>query len=161
MFLLPGTAPVLLNIKSYTVAQDCIEQICGHLGIYNLLEQNEYTIYYAVESEKKARPLGRHEFICDIISELTKLNYDFYLIFKRNMWFFPLRFENTNNNNNDSYLDMMFNQIVADFNDGLIVQSESTTISSSSLNDKEFNMNIAFLTALLFKAYEKCDPTNR
>ena len=27
MFLLPGTAPVLLNIKSYTVVQDCIDLI--------------------------------------------------------------------------------------------------------------------------------------
>jgi hypothetical protein len=52
MFLLPGGVPILLNVRSYTVVQDCIEQICGHLGIQNSLEQYEYSIYYVVEAGK-------------------------------------------------------------------------------------------------------------
>ena len=30
--------------------QDCIEQICGHLGVENQLEQYEFAIYYVVEA---------------------------------------------------------------------------------------------------------------
>lgn len=92
-----------------------------HLGITNQIEQNEFAIYYAVELEKKARPLSRSEYIFDVTTELNKLNYDFYLIFKRVLWFFPIRTEF------DNYVDMMFNQILPDYNEGLIVDIDSTS----------------------------------
>lgn len=78
MFLLPGGVPILLNIRSYTVitillnvyfryeifnryllkvVQDCIEQICAHLGVQNSLEQLEYSIYYVVEAGLKTTAL--------------------------------------------------------------------------------------------------------
>ncbi len=50
MFLLPGGVPILLNIRSCSVVQDCIDQICGHLGVQNPLEQYEFAIYYVVEA---------------------------------------------------------------------------------------------------------------
>jgi hypothetical protein len=50
MFLLPGGVPILLNIRSCTVVQDCIEQICGHLCVQSPLEQYEFAIYYVVEA---------------------------------------------------------------------------------------------------------------
>lgn len=115
MFLLPGGVPILLNIRSCTVVQDCIDQICGHLGIHDSLEQHEFSIYYVVEAEKAARPLDRAEYIFDVITELTKLNNEYYLIFKRVLWHYPLRLEL------DSYIDMIYNQVLPDFVEGLVL----------------------------------------
>lgn len=124
MFLLPGGVPILLNIRSCTVVQDCIEQICGHLGIQNVLEQYEFAIYYVVEAEKTARPLNRGEYIFDVITELTKLNNEFYLIFKRILWYFPLHFDA------DSFIDMMYNQILPDYVEGLVISINNNKISN-------------------------------
>jgi myosin XV len=137
------------------VVQDCIEQICGHLGVQNSLEQYEFAIYYVVEAgkyfpfksakpnlikfldyilfignllEKAARPLNRCEYIFDVITELTKLNNEFYLIFKRILWYFPLRLES------DPYIDMMYNQILPDYVEGLVVVTNSNNKLSSHLN---------------------------
>lgn len=98
------------------------------MGIFNQLEQNEFSIYYAVESEKKARPLNRREYVYDVTTELKKLDFDFYLIFKRVFWFYPLKFEN------DAFIDMMYNQILPDFSEGLIVEMES------NIDEPEFNV---------------------
>ena len=87
MFLLPGGIPLLLNIRSCTVVLDCLEQICLHLGISNKLEQQEFAIYYVVEADKAARPLNRCEYLFDVVAELSKLANDFYLIFKRVLWY--------------------------------------------------------------------------
>ena len=102
------------------------------MGILNSLEQKEFSIYCAVESEKKARPLNRSEYISDITTELNKLNLDFYLIFKRVLWFYPLKFER------DAYIDMMYNQILPDFREGFIVETES------NLDESEFNVNFIY-----------------
>jgi myosin-15 len=126
-----------LSFKTFElkVVQDCIEQICFHLGTNSVIEQYEYAIYYVVESglisllsfkfpflhffskqiEKTARPLNRCEYIFDIVTELSKLNNEFYLIFKRILWFFPLKFET------EGFVDMMYNQIIPDYLEGLIV----------------------------------------
>jgi myosin XV len=146
MFLLPGGVPILLNIRSYTVVNDCIENICHHLGVDNQLEHCEFAIYYVVEAEKAARPLNRGEYIFDIITELTKLNNEFYLIFKRVLWFFPLRYEP------DSYIDMMYNQILPDYIEGLMITSDK---NEQCLSDHHLNNDLALLSALQFKANDK------
>ncbi len=119
------------------------------MGVENVFEQYEFAIYYVVEAgnnrhslslllfcslyrlnfifpnfkqkEKAARPLNRCEYIFDVITELTKLNNEFYLIFKRILWYFPLRLDI------DGYIDMIYNQILPDYVEGLVVVINSIT----------------------------------
>lgn len=149
MFLLPGGIPILLNIRSCTVVLDCIEQICVHLGIANKLEQHEFAIYYVVEADKAARPLNRCEYVFDVVTELSKLENEFYLIFKRVLWYFPIRLEL------DSYIDMMYNQILPDFCEGLVVISTSENKLTSHLNN-----DIALLSALKHKSEDRSAKPN-
>ena len=117
------------------MVQDCIEQICGHLGVENLLEQYEFAIYYVVEAEKAARPLNRCEYIFDVITELTKLNNEFYLIFKRILWYFPLKLEF------DGYIDMVFNQILPDYVEGLVVVTNGNKLAPHVNVSRTFSLN--------------------
>lgn len=82
-----------------------------------------YKIFAFLE-EKAARPLNRSEYIFDIITELTKLNNEFYLIFKRILWYFPLKFDC------ESYIDMMFNQILPDYVEGLVIVTDMNKLSN-------------------------------
>lgn len=53
MFILPGGTPILLNIRSYTVVQDCINELAEHLGVQDTstsYEPLEFAIYYVVEA---------------------------------------------------------------------------------------------------------------
>ncbi len=71
-----------------------------------------------------ARPLNRCEYLFDVITELSKLENEFYLIFKRVLWYFPLRFEI------DNYIDMMYNQILPDYAEGLVVVNNENKLSN-------------------------------
>lgn len=69
--------------------------------------------------------MNRCEYIFDVITELTKLNNEFYLIFKRILWHFPLRLES------DGYIDMMYNQILPDYAEGLVVITHMKKLNSN------------------------------
>ena len=119
------------------------------------------------QTEKAARPLNRCEYIFDVITELTKLNNEFYLIFKRILWYYPLRLES------DGYIDMMYNQILPDYAEGLVVVTNSSKLGnhlnvsvqrvSSVYLERSSHSNllllqqndVALLSALQFKANDK------
>jgi hypothetical protein len=95
---------------------------------------------YNFSPEKAARPLNRCEYIFDVITELTKLNNEFYLIFKRILWYFPLKLEL------ESYIDMMFNQILPDYVEGLVVQT-------SQSDQSDIYVNICYFYFVLLSRY--------
>ena len=76
--------------------------------------------------EKTARPLNRREYVFDIITELTKLKNEFYLIFKRILWNFPLKFDSK------LYIDMIYNQVMPDFIDGLLIETDNDKLTQES-----------------------------
>lgn len=91
---------------------------------YELESKNKFLLLlWGGVIEKAARPLNRCEYIFDVITELTKLNNEFYLIFKRILWYFPLKYDS------DPYIDMMFNQILPDYVEGLIVVTSANKLS--------------------------------
>jgi len=63
---------------------------------------------------------------------LTKLNNEFYLIFKRILWYFPLKFDLV-----DGYIDMIFNQILPDYVEGLVVVTNNIDNNSANVNNKQ------------------------
>jgi len=96
-----------------------------------------------VEADKAARPLNRCEYVFDVVTELSKMENEFYLIFKRVLWYFPIRLEL------DSYIDMMYIQILPDFIEGLVVVTSKHEELSHLSND------IALLAALKWKSEDR------
>jgi len=78
-----------------------------------------------------------------VVTELSKIENEFYLIFKRVLWYFPIRLEL------DNYIDMMYNQILPDFIEGLVVVTSNREDLSYSSND------IALLAALKWKSDDR------
>jgi myosin-15 len=54
--------------------------------------------------------------VFDIITELSKMNNQFHLIFKRVLWYSPLRLDS------EYYVDMIYNQVLPDYVDGMLLQ---------------------------------------
>ncbi len=86
-----------------------------------------------------ARPLNRCEYLFDVITELSKLENEFYLIFKRVLWYFPLRFEM------DNFIDMMYNQLLPDYSEGLVVITNETKLT----NHLNVQLTLYFTTSIL------------
>jgi hypothetical protein len=79
-------------------------------------------MFHFIFKERTARPLNRREYLFDIITELTKLNNEFHLIYKRVLWYTPLRFDS------EFYVDMVYNQILPDYVDGLLLQFDLASL---------------------------------
>lgn len=85
-----------------------------------------------MKTERIARPLNRREYIFDVITELNKNNTEYHLIFKRILWYFPLKFES------ESYVDMIYNQIMPDYLEGLLLEAD---VNKLTQNDNKLMVN--------------------
>jgi myosin-15 len=116
MCVLPGGATVVLNIRSCSVVQDAIDQICTRLEINDASEKEEFSVFYVVESENRYCPLQPEDYIFDITSELTNQKKQFYLLFQRSSWVFNIHMEG-----NALYIDVMFYTVIMDYRDGFFL----------------------------------------
>lgn len=85
-------------------------------------------------------PLNGDEYILDITTELIKSHRQYFLIFCRSIWHYPLRLDNK------LYIEVIFNQIAPDYLEGLLLvlggsssgagrktrSSSSSSVSSTS-----------------------------
>lgn len=142
--VLPGGAPVMLNIRSSSVVLDAIDQICNTLGIYGELQKEEFTIFYVIDSENRYCSLKPEEYIFDLTTELTNQKKVFYLLFQRTSWVFPLQREA-----NQMFIDMMYEQCRPDYQDGFLLSVPTNSLPYHVKNE------IALLAALQFRADEK------
>ena len=78
-------------------------------------------------------PINRDEYILDITTELIKNGQIFYLIFCRSVWYHPLRLDCK------LYIEVIFNQVVPDYLEGLllVLSSNKTVKSSQDSPDEE------------------------
>ena len=88
-------------------------------------------IYF--KTDKAARPLNRCEYLFDVITELNKLDNEFYLIFKRVLWYFPLRLEI---DSSVDMIEMMYNQILPDYIEGLVLVTDENKLT--------LNLNVVY-----------------
>jgi len=116
MCVLPGGANVVLNIRSCSVVQDAIDQICTRLEINDAVEKEEYSIFYVIESEDRYSPLKPEDYIFDITSELTNQKKQFYLLFQRSSWVFNIHLDG-----NIQYIDVMYHAVIMDYHDGFFL----------------------------------------
>lgn len=56
--------------------------------------------------ENRYCPLNRDEYMFDITTELANQKKEFYLLFQRTTWVFPLQLENV-----PQYTDVMYHQV--------------------------------------------------
>ncbi len=127
----------LLCGRSWWVLFSMFVQFLSHFEIF----------WIKKKKEKAARPLNRCEYIFDVITELTKLNNEFYLIFKRILWYFPLKLEIV-----DGYIDMIFNQILPDYVEGLVVV---TSNGNGNNNGKQTPTASAHVNVILVVSLKK------
>lgn len=116
IYRLPGGTERVINTKSTTVVEDIIYEICSNmLSIVDPDEMLEFSLYCIADGDLYTMPLNRDEYILDITTELIKNHQQYFLIFCRSIWHFPLRLESK------LYIEVIFNQIAPDYLEGLLL----------------------------------------
>ncbi|KAK6169157.1 hypothetical protein SNE40_020262 [Patella caerulea] len=132
----------MLQVKSCTVVLDAIEDICRNLSIVDPVEFEEYTLFLR-SRDGGIKKLGREEYILDITSECLRKKIEYDLIFQRTVWFFPVH-----HNDNEIYINLLFQQCVLDYLDGLLIEMPNGVPSRETMED------IVTIGALLYKSKE-------
>jgi len=116
IYRLPGGTERVINTKSSTVVEDIIQEICSNmLGVDDQDEMLEFSLYCIADGDLYTMPLNRDEYILDITTELIKNHQQYFLIFCRSIWHYPLRLDNK------LYIEVTFNQIAPDYLEGLLL----------------------------------------
>ncbi|GAU92977.1 hypothetical protein RvY_04984-2 [Ramazzottius varieornatus] len=150
LYLLPGGIEKILNTKSTTVAEDVIMELCTQLKIDSASEMDEYSIYALRDKDDmQGVPLQYEDYILDITTDLLVQGSSYMLLFRRSVWYFPLR---TENHLNETYIEMMFHQAVPDYLDGLLLVSPP-----GGLLDEEIK-EVSKLAALLHRSTDAVQP---
>jgi len=147
MCILPGGMPVVLNVRSSSVVFDCLNQISARLEVTDEVEREEYTIFYVIQSENRYCPLSTSEYIFDITTELANQKKEFYLLFQRTSWIYPLVLSR-----HDMYIDVMFHQCLPDYLDGYLLPLPTNTLPGYMKEE------IAMLAVLQYQAARKKLP---
>lgn len=157
LYRLPGGTKRVVNTSSTTVVADVIEGICSKmLGIDNELEMREFSLYCIVDNQHSFETisLDKNEYILDVTTELARLSaieplradQQFYLIFCRSVWHFPLKLDNS------LYIEVVFNQIAPDYIEGLLLEVQPLDGKASGReNSRALVGEIARIAALLHK----------
>ncbi|KAH9502357.1 hypothetical protein Btru_073529 [Bulinus truncatus] len=130
----------MLQVKSCTVVEDAIEEVCISLNITDPVEMEEYTFFIRTGDGSFSK-LNRSDYILDETAFHIRRQMPFDFIFQRTVWFFPLK-----HMDNEIYVEMMFHQSVLDYIEGFLV------IKTGGKLPKETEVDIAYLGALLHKA---------
>ncbi|XP_067317844.1 unconventional myosin-XV [Anolis sagrei] len=110
LFLLPGGIERHLKIKTCSVAQDVIEELCSEMGLCRPEAIDEYIIFAVTNRNQNVRPLNKREYILDVATEVDNNSMFWY---RRVIWAQPLKFDN------ELYVTMHYNQVLPDYLKGL------------------------------------------
>lgn len=164
IYRLPGGTERVINTKSTTVVEDIIHEICSNmLNVTDLDEMLEFSLYCIADGDLYTMPLNRDEYILDITTELIKNHQQYFLIFCRSIWHYPLRLDSK------LYIEVIFNQIAPDYLEGLLLVLPNLKLGSNKTqqhydhilpitNKKQFRLKnklvkeIARIAALLHRA---------
>ncbi|KAK2492703.1 hypothetical protein MC885_002875 [Smutsia gigantea] len=102
LFLLPGGLERHLKIKTCTVVQDVVEEICAEMALTHPGAFSQHVC-----------PLSHCAYILDVALEMEQVDGGYMLWFRRVLWDQPLKFEN------ELYVTMHYNQVLPDYLKGL------------------------------------------
>jgi len=132
IYRLPGGTERVINTKSTTVVDDIIHEICSNmLNITEYDEMLEFSLYCIADGDLYTMPLNRDEYILDITTELIKNHQQYFLIFCRSIWHYPLRLDSK------LYIEVIFNQIAPDYLEGLLLVLPNKTRARQSDPSKQ------------------------
>ncbi|CAB4053995.1 unnamed protein product [Lepeophtheirus salmonis] len=123
------------------IVADIIDELCNFIGVESENEKEEFSLYCIIEGELYTLPLSNRHYILDLTNGLQHQNEEFYLIFCRSVWHYPLRIEN------QLYIEVVFNQIAPDYLEGHLI-----VLSKGILTNEESVDEIAKIAAFLHKA---------
>jgi hypothetical protein len=118
----PENHSVILSWRFFSNPQMC--QIKMFANICQSLVHQLYSALSLLTSENHYCPLSRKEYIFDITTELENQTKDFYLLFQRTSWIFPLYIEQRSS----MYIDVLYHQCVPDYLDGYMVAVPNKTL---------------------------------
>ncbi|XP_074867214.1 unconventional myosin-XV [Carettochelys insculpta] len=113
LVLLPGGIERHLKIKTCSVAQDVIEEICYEMGLHQPEALDEYVVFAVTRGGQSVRPVSRREYILDVVTEMDQVDSSFVFWYRRVIWAQPLKFDN------ELYVTMHYNQVLPDYLKGL------------------------------------------
>lgn len=152
IYRLPGGTERVINTKSTTVVDDIIYEICSNmLDVTNQDEMLEFSLYCIADGDLYTMPLNRDEYILDVTTELIKNHQQYFLIFCRSIWYYPLRLDSK------LYIEVIFNQIAPDYLEGLFLvlpnlrTRRNGQLSPLKLKSRQVK-EIARIAALLHRA---------
>lgn len=132
IYRLPGGTERVINTKSTTVVEDIIQEICtSMLNVTDQDEMLEFSLYCIAQGDLYTMPLNRDEYILDITTELIKNQQQYFLIFCRSIWHYPLRLDSK------LYIELIFNQIAPDYLEGLLLVLPGQLWKRSSIGSNQ------------------------
>ena len=83
IYRLPGGTERVINTKSTTVVDDIVEELCKVIGVLQVGEREEFSLYCIIEGQTFTRPLYKEQYILDVTTDLQRQGAIYYLIFCR------------------------------------------------------------------------------
>ncbi|XP_055360464.1 unconventional myosin-XV [Betta splendens] len=113
---LPGGVDFPMEIHSFSMAADVVREFCAEMGISDVTEMGEFSIFISRVQDGLKRPLHAEEYLLDFLLDDGSL----ILFLRRVMWRGPLSF------NNDLYMDFHYQQLLGDYLSGRLMLPPAT-----------------------------------
>ncbi|XP_055994385.1 myosin XVB [Sorex fumeus] len=107
---LAGGTSFKTNIKTFTVAKDVLQQLCGNMGITDPEEVQEFTLFLNKGEGQLVRPLRPQEYLNSVVADKDTRVHS-----RRLGWEAPLRFSNP------IYVSVHYSQVQLDYVQGKLL----------------------------------------
>ncbi|XP_074175467.1 myosin XVB [Rhinolophus sinicus] len=109
---LPGGVEYKTNIRTFTVAAEVLEELCGQMGILDPGEVQEFALFLIKRAGELVRPLWPHEYLNSVL-----MDQDVSVHSRRVSWESQLHFDNP------TYISTHYSQVQRDYLQGKLVVS--------------------------------------
>ncbi|XP_072524034.1 unconventional myosin-XVB [Salminus brasiliensis] len=115
--LLPGGVEFPCKVRSFSVAQEVVSEICTEMGVINPVEMQEFSIHATQRQNGEVRPIHPDEYMFDFLLEDGSIFFSFH----RLVWQHPLHFDN------DLYVEFHYQLALFDYLDGKLLPSGNSS----------------------------------
>ncbi|XP_037666136.1 LOW QUALITY PROTEIN: unconventional myosin-XVB-like [Choloepus didactylus] len=109
---LPGGVDYKTNVRTFTVAAEVLEELCGQMGVTDPQEVQEFALFLIKGEADLARPLWPHEYLNSVV-----VDQDTSVHSRRLSWETPLHFDHP------VYTSTLYSQVLRDYLQGKLLVS--------------------------------------